>query len=220
MSNQIVLPADLITNENTDLETFKSVTKAGDWLARLQLFGSNSDAVKKRLIPMAHYGKVGRKDDITDLGEEVSVIPINWRPLALSFGEEIISVYDRTDPLFAEIQAKADEKDSDCVFGPQFLLWLPTEREFLLYHMNSKTARGEAPKLLKLLGQHTVFKAKYIETKNYSWHGPQILPNPVAPVSLPEPTRLTAEVNKFRNPPKQEVEKAEEADSTAEERAR
>ncbi len=208
MSNEIVLPSDVTSNQ-FDMDTFKEVTKAGDWLSRLQLFGSNSDAVKKGLIPMAHYGIVGRKDDIRDLGSEVSVIPINWRPLALSFGDEIINVYDRSDPLFAEIQAKSEEKDSDCVFGPQFLIWLPTEREFVLYHMNSKTSRGEAPKVLKLIGKHATAKAKYIETKSYSWHGPQFIPNPLPPVALPDNDKLLQEVEKFRNPPAKQVEKAE-----------
>ena len=213
-----IIPADLLSkpDDKGSLELFKSITKAGDWLARLQLFGSNSKATKKGLIPAGHWGRVGRKDDITDLGEQISAVPVDWRPLALSFAdpEHIINIYDQTDPQFVEIQKLSFEKDSECVFGPQFLLWIPSEKEFLLYHMNSKTARSEASKLLKQIGKHAIFKVKLIETAKYTWEGPQILGSPIPVTNLPDTAVLKRELEQFRNPPKQEVEEAPEEAGT------
>ena len=69
-------------------EMFDQIANSGKYLPRLQMFGSKSDAVGAGKIGMAHFGLVTGKDNIQDLGEEVQIVPVYWRPKALDTSGE------------------------------------------------------------------------------------------------------------------------------------
>jgi len=60
-------------------ETFEKLSKSGDWLPQLRLYGSNNDVVKEGKFEMGHYGLTYNKDQIVDLSPEVSILVIAER---------------------------------------------------------------------------------------------------------------------------------------------
>jgi len=209
-SNQLV-PQDMVGGPLAREEDFDSMTTAATYLPRLQLFGSKSDACAEGKIPIGHYGLV-KDDDITDLGEEVNLVIITWRPKAIKLGGDMpITVFDAQSELFQEIKKLADVKDSGCMYGNEFLVWIPDAGVFAHFHMNSKTARREAKKMKPLIGGAATLKCRLIDppTSKYKWHGPVVLPCSI-PLDMPEDNVLREEYTKFQNPPEQTIEVAEE----------
>ena len=186
------------------------VTKVGDYLPYIGLYGSNSDEVKRGNFPMGHFGlKQGKQ--IIDLGEEVPLLFLAWRSKAMNFAE-LESFYDVEDPAFEDLMHRANtEQNSGCGFGPEFLVWCWTAETptFATYFMSSKTARNEAPNLLGPLKQgpcYKIQKAHLIETKKYTWHGPLTKAYEMEATVMPEQDKMLEIVNKFKNPPKSEKE--------------
>ncbi len=208
--NQLI-PSDLAGGALA--ETFDDIVKSGDYLGRLQLFGSKSDACATGEIGIGHWGLV-RGDDITDLSGEDDIIIIGWRAKALdTSGDALIIDFDSKSDTFADIKGRAGTRDSGCMFGPEFLVYLPEQAVFATYYMSSKTARREAKKVVALEGKAATFKCRLIETPKYKWHGPVVLPCS-APVIAPPEDKVRAEWAKFANPPKSDVEVADDSDST------
>jgi hypothetical protein len=202
--------------EQKNAAAFDKIAKAGDWLQRVQLYGANSKDVKALRIPMAHYGLVKDKDNIIDLGTQFDSIPLRWRSKAVRFGaEDVLNFYDPEDEEFLKIMEESEIPDSDCMYGPEFLMWLPSHKKFVTFFCNSKTSRKMAPDILGLLGQPMTLKVKFIETKKYSWHGPVAVPCSTPIVDLPSQEQVLEQINKFDNPPKQEIETADNADQRA-----
>lgn len=214
MSNEITKNASaggllVAVEQKHDDAAFGEVSSAGKWLPRVQLFGGTSTEVKRGKIPMAHFGMIFGKENIIDLDKEFDFLPILWRPKAMELGEEILSVFDPSSTEFKRIAAKSDEKDSGCMFGPEFLIWVPTQKKFASLYLASKTSRKAAPAVRDRLGKACTGKVEFIETKKYSWHGPVFVPCST-PFDLPTAEAVTEETHKFNNPAASEVEKAEE----------
>ena len=193
-------------------DVFGAISTAGGYLPRVQLYGASSEAVKESKIPMAHFGLTLSKENIVDLGKEFDALPIVWRAKAMELGEQILNYYDPYSPEFKRIQELSDVKDSGCMYGPEYLIWVPSQKKFATFFCNSKTARRAAPKLRDKLGCATTFKAVYIKTDKYAWHGPDFL-NCSTPFELPDMDDIAEETAKFNNPPKSEVEKVPETKS-------
>jgi hypothetical protein len=194
-------------------DAFGEVSASGKWLPRVQLFGGTSTEVKRGKIPMAHYGMIYSKENIADLDNTFDFLPILWRPKAMELGEEILSVFDPSTAEFKRICAKSEEKDSGCMFGPEFLIWVPTQSKFASLYLASKTSRKAAPAVRDRLGKPCTGKVEFIETKKYSWHGPVFVPCST-PFALPTDEAVAAETEKFNNPAASEVEKADEPTTT------
>jgi len=206
MSNELV-PQD-VGGVLANTEEFNSVISSGDYLSRFQLFGSKSNAVAEQKIGVGHYGVV--KDDvITDLGEEVDAVIITWRSKAVQTGTDFLISHDVKNEVFQKIKALSAVQDSGCMYGPEFLLWIPDPGIFTAYHMNSKTARREAKKVGPLIGKAATFKCRLIDppASKFKWHGPVVIPCS-APLSVPDENTLREVATKFRNPENPEPEAA------------
>ena len=151
------------------------------FLPYLQLFGGSSDAVKEGKIPIAHYGTtVGKEKTLKDLGTVISVIPLAWRPKAMNTKTKpVLAFHNPSSNEFLNIRKMADaDTKSGCIYGPEFLLWHPTER-FITFLMGSKTARNEAPAIQPFLpsvdGKLSVItlSAVLINGDEHKWHGPK-----------------------------------------------
>jgi len=208
--NQLV-PQDLTGGALAD--TFADIVKSGGYIGRIQLFGSKSDACATGQIGIGHWGLV-LDDNITDLGEQTDLVIVGWRAKALdTSGEALIIDFDPKSDTFADIKGRSGTRDSGCMFGPEFLVWLPEQEVFATYYMSSKTARREAKKVVSLVGKAATFKCHLIETAKYKWHGPLAFPCS-APVKAPAEDEVRAEWAKFVNPPKSGVEVAGDSDNT------
>lgn len=201
-----------------DEKDFNEVSSTSEYLPRLQLCGSNSELVKEGKIGMGHFALVVNKNTFTDLGLEVDVLVVNWRPKALEIGDEIISLYDPKSDAFQNIKTRSEVQDSGCMFGPEFLVWIPEIEKFATFYMSSKSARNESPNMRARLRNAAKIKSKYIKTKKYSWHGPEVLDTSES-LEVPDLNELKEIETKFMNPPEREVELADE-DSDNSERER
>lgn len=218
--NPVMIPADALAGlpVTADDDAFDELAKSGDFLPRIQLMGSGSDAVKKGTFPMAHYALVHNKDKMDDLTEEVDMLVITWRPKAMDVnGEQVISVFDKDAPEFKRIVEEAGNSDSGCMFGPEFLVWLKSANQFATFFFASKSARRVAPNMKALLQKAATARVKFIETKKYSWHAPEVVACGTQ-FDIPDTASIREQAEKFVNPPVSEVEKDTEAESDSRER--
>ena len=196
-----------------DDEAFDKSTKTGDWLPRLQLMTSASEVCKSGEFPINHFALV-RDQTNKDLGDSATILVIAWRPKAIEMGEEIISIYDPKDPEFERIQTKSGEKDSRCMYGPEFLVYNPEAESFATFFMGSKSMRREAPALRNLLQKAAVLKPHKIANAKYTWYSAKVEPCTTL-FDLPDSDEIEEQYNKFINPPKKTVERVTEDEKSA-----
>ena len=181
---------------------------AGKWLPRLQLMTSNSTKCKSGEFPVNHYAlAVGTT--LADLGKEPDVLVLAYRFKALdTSGDNIISVYDPASSEWARIAEKADNtKDSGCMYGPEFLMYIPSQKKFATFLMGSKSSRRESPDVKARVGQAATMGSRLAEKGTYSWMVPICKPCST-PFDLPPMDEIKDQISKFVNPPAQEVEAA------------
>jgi len=192
-----------VSKYGTD-DAFSELATASNFLPRLQLFGANSDLVKKGKFPMAHWGLVTQKDQADDLGETVDLIPVTWRPKAMRIdggeGGNPIAFYNPKSPEFVQVQQDSEKPNSGCMFGLEFLCYVPSVRRFASYFMSSKTSRRQAPEMRALLRQGATLKITLIETSQYSWHGPIVTKFHGTFSDLPSKEEFVKQADAFNNP--------------------
>ena len=214
MKNQLV-PTDVVGGE---LANFDEVTSnETSYLPRLQLFGSKSAACAEQKIGIGHWGLVN-DDVITDLSTTTDIVILAFRAKALdTSGDTVINNHDATSEVYAAIREKSKVQDSGCMYGPEFLVFVPSEKVFATYFASSKTARREAKKLRPLLGCGATLKCRLIEQGKWKWHGPIVLPCS-APLTVPDVEIIKEQIEKFKNPPVSDIEVADDDDDDAHER--
>lgn len=190
-----------------------------NFMPRLQLFTSNSEEVKEGKINVATYGTIKGKDPVKPLAKEVLIVPIGWRAKAVDTRsyEKPVAFHKPDSEMFKAIRLKADTvEDSGCMYGPEYLVWLPDEKTFATYLMGTKTARNTAPAVKALLPRPGgslrvgLLGAQYIKNDKYSWHGPTIkLSDQV--VEFPAPEDILNELTAFLNPTDSVIPKSEPA---------
>ncbi len=170
----------------------------GGFLPRLQLFTSASDVVKAGTFPINHYGLVISKDQIIDMEREVDVAFIAWRPRAIDASDRnnIRASSITSSDLFKEIKHTQDTvPNSGCMYGPEFLVWVPREEKFATVLFGSKTARNEAPKAGALMHKPATFKSRLIDNGENKWQAMVVIAC-TTPFQFPakdEVNRVTAE---------------------------
>jgi len=209
----VQIDSDLLaTQEESRLA---ELSKGSDYLERIQLFTAGTDAVKKNNVPMNHYGIVIGKESIRDLGTEVPVLIVAFRAKALdSSGDELSACYDENAAEFERIKEESDIKDSGCMWGPEYLVYLPEQNQFVTFFMGSKSARRDSKAVNACLRKGGLLTSYLASNKKHSWQTPTCKPNPAGITRMPDGEVLRKEVNKFLNPPKSTVERAS-ADETA-----
>lgn len=193
-------------------DDFALATKAGSFLPRLQLMTSNSDQCKKTDgFPVNHYALV-RGKNLQDLGIEVDVLVVEWRPKALEMGDSIITEFDPNSDEFKRIQDKTDEKDSNCMFGPEYLVFIPTIMEWATFFMGSKSSRNESGNMRTRLQKAATLKGQELSNKNFTWYSPSVGPCST-PFEVPSQEDIMEQRDTFLNPPEPEVTKDTDKDS-------
>lgn len=200
-----------------DEKDLQAITASKGYLAYIQLMTKASKVVDAGDFPVNNFALVQNQSHL-DLGEEVDVVPICWRARAVEIGEdEVVSVFDKSDPEFQRIQEIAERPGlNGCMCGPEYLLWIPKIKQFATFLMGSKSAKREAPNMSERLGKGATLKRKRIETKKYTWWAPVVAPC-TADLELPDQAELDERADKFNNPPKddREVVKDEESEAQA-----
>jgi len=171
------------------------------FLPRLQLFTSKSGPTSEGKIAMNHFGLVSFKDNIIDLGLETNVLVINWRPRALDTSDRsnIRSSFDPKSELFQEIRAKSAVQNSECQFGPEYLLWAFQAEMFCTFFMGGATTRNEAKVFHVLLSRVATMKSRLIKTEKYTWQSPFGVPCTENGFNFPPPEKLIEVQTQFLN---------------------
>jgi len=222
-AEQSLIPmSGLAQNQHANREVFKSEIRSAGFLPYIKLYGSNSGEVKEGTISRGHYG-LTENQVLIDLGEEVVAIPVSWRWKAVRIiGQVFETFYNPENPEYQKVKEKSSEKDSGCMYGPEFLLWLPTQKKFVVYHMNNASARNEADNVESSMGKAILLKWRLAKNAKYKWEAPQILASstPIAQENLPDHAELTRIAEKFANPTDTDVKSVDATAAAATDRAR
>lgn len=198
---------EVIQSSRWSDEDFALVKGSSGFLPALTLFTATSEPVKDGKIGMNCYGLRRSGDDIDELGKEVDIVVLNKRPKALDLTDKsnIRTSFDPQSDLFNEIMGKAKAPKTKatehlrCMFGYEFLVWVPDRKEFAAFFMGSATARNEARKVVDRLGQKATLKSKKIENSQNTWYGPVCLPCS-ALFDLPDPDESRRVQEEFLDP--------------------
>lgn len=217
----------IIKPTDTDVEDLLK----SPFLPRFQVCGGNTEIVKEGKMPVGTYGLIYDKNRAVDLGKEIDILVIGMRAKALRIPKEgnPMSYFNREHPEFKKIQADSKLPNSGCMFGMEFLIWLPVQQEFATLFLGTMSARKETPSLLAEMKKDlegkprdeygvakvTCSQPRLVKNAKGSWHVPQFRPCNSNLASLPDQGTLMEEVQKFSTPPESVEEKA-----SGEERAR
>lgn len=183
------------------------------YLPRLQLFDSNSGAVKEGKINIGNYG-LAHNNNVTDLGKECRIFVLSMRFKAMDLNNGVKSWFNPALADFKRVKARSEGQNTGCLCGPEFLVYVPELGKFATFFMSSKTMRREAPNVRELLGKAALLRARMIDKKPYKWWGPVVV-ECTTPMSIPPADRLADELDKFNNPPESQIETIDEAAAAA-----
>lgn len=199
-------------------EDIADMTKLGDFLPRLQLLGASCDLVKSETYPVGYAIIEGQ--DVTYLGKNIDVLLISFRPKALRIpsdkSEQPMAYFDRNDPAFKKVQIDSMVKDSGCMFGSEFLVWVPSKQVFASLFMGTISARKASSGLLKLMQKEingnkiyvpapASLSPEYIKKPKFSWHVVKA-DRCSTPFQMPTTIAYNKELEKFKNPKSSTVE--------------
>lgn len=162
-----------VTNASAREDAALSVANSSDYLPRLKLCQSQAkEVVHRKVARGGNYALVNGKDDITDLGEEVEMIICAGRAKALRTGEVVMVNFEEDSAEFKAIREESKDKESGCMYGPEYLVWLPAQDTFATLFMCNPTARREAGSVHARLRKAALLTSNLIETTKFSWYGP------------------------------------------------
>jgi hypothetical protein len=246
MSNNELIAVDLASIPTTGLsvtsDIFQAVAKSGSFLERVQLY-TKGNAIDNGLIAPGRYGVPRGDDVIQDLGNEMDILPVCCRVKALNMQDRdnIITNYDSTSEAFRAIKELGDKPNSNCMYGPTFLVFERSSGQFYEFFCGTSSTRKEAPKIGYYLPKSAAdaetlsrtlsrpvstspevctLKVKYIKKPTYGWHVPVCVPCSSPMTNLPSREVILEEIAKFMAMKSTEAEVVAAEDATARRRAR
>lgn len=174
MSEQLAKLGETGMTSRFQDDVFNDLTIQGGFLPRVNLYSSRSKVCEKGLFKANHWGVVTGKDKLQDLGENMICVPIAHRPMALDLRDKkAVAYFDPSSPKFVECKDESQKKDSKCMAGIQFLLYV---QNFGLatYYCASKSAKMLAPQIRKLYNQFVSFGSHTVESGEYVFRAPTI----------------------------------------------
>lgn len=187
-----------------------SVTSAGDYLPYIQVMGGNSEVVKRGEFPIGNFALMKQKK-ASSLGDSFVALLLSWRPKAMEYKPQVKAYYDPNSAVFTRVQERAQQPQSNCGYGPEFLLWLPDFATVCTFFMGNISGRMEAPNLIDRLengNQICKLKIEIAENKKGIWHTAKMYPHDLQ-IVMPDMSTIVAVIDKFNTPPV--VEEAEPA---------
>jgi len=215
MSTELTTLNDLINLPITTSLASLAKYQVPEWLQRIQLISKGKYVDQQKIAP-GNYGvpQAGEGDEILDLSSSIDVIPFAIRDKALDMNEDPpIVVYDSDSDLFKNIQARSEEKDSGCMWGPVFLVFERVTGQFYELYFGSKSSRREAGKIAPFLPitnkQAEIFglkpqiprpltlTSKYIKSGKFAWHVPVVSACSTPFTNLPQVQKIESQIIKF-----------------------
>lgn len=187
----------------SDKEDFDKVAAGKEFIPSVRLFSGKSEAVTTGLIPPSHWGVYRGKDKIEDLGQEIDCVPFAYRPKAMLIqnGTVSLTVYDQGSPDFTRLREMSlADGNSGAMFGPEFLMWVPKIKEFVVLHFAGKTARNTARALFPKMNTLVTMYSSVVKNSKYTWLAPQVKTCDVPITAVPNPKELVSMIEFFKNP--------------------
>lgn len=192
-------------------DVFNELTIQGSFLPRVNLYTGRSKLCERGIVPKDNWGVMTGKDKITVLGENIHCVPLAYRPMALDLRDKkAVAYFDPSSPKFTECKNISTEKDSKCMAGIQFLLYI---QNFGLatYYCASKSAKMLAPKIRKLINGYVTLGSHTVEAGEWVFRAPTIVVSNVE-FELPH-EEIAPKKQEFLNVgPTQEMEKDQEGE--------
>ena len=246
MSKDLTVLNELFTGENAlstqsadDLRELDALSNSTSYLQRMQLYSKGKMGPKGSLIEAGHYGVPKSSDLIQGMGTSIDVIVIDRKAKALDMSdlENIIVCHDVKNKEFQRIVDLAEHtKNSGCAYGPCYLIYERTTKQFYEFFCGNKSARRESaninlflpvtqqmideglttekkPRFFKPLSLGSVYSKK----GNFEWFSPTS-EECLTPFDMPEIDAIRSEIERFRKNDEPEVETVD--DSKASKRKR
>lgn len=215
--NELVIPEDTMMSKLDDADLKGLV--GSDFLPRLQVNSSNTEACKAGLCDMNVWGLLVSKNRCDNLGKEIEAILCAWRPQAIKINKatgQNLYFYDRTSAEFRGVITDANTDNRNNLFGIGFLVWLPVADTFATYFACSKSARVEAANFIDLMkkpegGYKTAkvtLKMRGASNSLGSWMIGYAEPL-TGDLPIPEAESFQTEMDRFLNPKASAAKKAE-----------
>lgn len=178
---------------------------------RLQFISKMSKFVEmENGISPNTFAIIHSDDEFKEIGKTVDFTILSWRQKALDTNEGK-AYYDNQSKKFIEIQTRAETvQNSGCMFGPEYLVYIPQEGVCATLFMGSKTLRFEVPKLQKFYKEQQpvqmsgkLITPKSGNSKPYMSASAAICPTPIlppAPEKLAEIREIVAKFESAKDP--------------------
>jgi len=191
-------------------ENVRDLIVTNAYLPFLKFFYGMSDLCKQKKFPSDTFGLM-RGDTPEQLGEQVDVLFLAVRVHALDMsGKDVVHNYDMKSDTYQSIKARQDAQgyNSNCMYGPEFLVFLPGQDTLAQFHLGNKSLRFLGSKIMNLLPAEgkavtgATLKTKWIEKSAVPFMGVDVCVNNAIVLSDVEKLQaaLLVELPKFLNP--------------------
>ncbi len=221
-------------------DQFAELAKARNCLDRLQLYAKGK-AVNRKMIEAGNYGISLNDEAVNDLGSQIDIVPLARRPKAIdmSDSEAILVSYYPDSEEFKRIAAQSLEKESQCLYGPSFLVFERSQGAFLEFFCGNKSSRSEAKNIYPYLpltqadidanvakGKDVTglvphgplpltLKSRLLKKGTYSWHLPVVAKCNEPFTNLPGTDEIAKEIAAFLAVIDKSMKRATAADDRA-----
>lgn len=204
------------TSKHATDEAGELVSTESQYLPYIQMMAGTSVLVTEGKEQIGHFILFQGKKR-TDLTKKFDCVCLGWRPRAMEYGDSTISIFDTTNPEFARIKNKAEDRVQGYAFGKEFLIYLPDYDVLCLYFFGSMTARLEAPNMSVILEEqkmsdnYTVINVSAEMTgKKNRYHVPVVTESESALTRIVSDEKLAPALAIFNDPKDSEIETVDE----------
>jgi hypothetical protein len=194
-----------LMNPNASDEVFDKLVRSA-FLPSIRIAQGNNEMVLEGKLNPGEIAVIRNKDDFVRCGKELILVPLSMRYAAMRFDPGAVkSYFDHESAEFKQVQVDSEETNSRCAYGPQFLVWIPEQREFAHFLFGSKSSRPEARRMKQVINRPATLKARLVKNDKNSWFVPVITPYS-GETSMPPTEEATEVADKFNNPGSSQVE--------------
>lgn len=205
----------------------KALIVSNSFLPYLKFFYGMSDLCKQKKFPSDTFGMVEGMSDPQQLGEKVDVLFLAVRPLALDLsGEKPVRCNDMESNVYKSIKERADNGGygSNCLYGPEFLIYLVGQDKLATFHLGNKSLRFLGVKIMAFLPQEgkqvsgATLSTEWVERAKVPFMGVKVETNNAIVLADPEGlrARIMEALPDFLNPPATDAAPVEKAQQTNE----
>jgi len=190
--------ANLGLNKFTDEDFDASTSSNTDYLPQIRLMTSNSGPCKEGEFPVNNYALIA-DSKFTDLGKNVDALIVAFRPRAIRVKGAFVASSDPSSETFQQIVEASKVKDSGNMYGPEFLLYLPSVSQWATLLMASPSARRVSPSLKANLQKAVTLGSATAKNDEYTWKVISCITCSTL-FDLPTSEDLLAQAEVFNNP--------------------